>query len=214
MQAAQEALLKAQPGALSWPLVADPMPLRSVVVRTVGAVISSTTRAPRRLHRRHSSGAAKSPQLAFELRPLRISDDGEVLKPDGMLSEDEDAALRRTIAALVLNLRGIDPDLRESGLDVLSSLATRRCPSACLYSLCLIHPWPVNHLLLVMLHVQPGNQEACTRLFLSLLCISPCPVNDCLLDMLSILAIRGLHLLVSEPLLCQPLACQRWPAGQ
>lgn len=80
---------------------------------------------------------AKSPQLAFELRPLRISDDGELLKPDGMLSEDEDAALRRTIAALVLNLRGIDPDLRESGLDMLSSLATRRCASASLRCSCL-----------------------------------------------------------------------------
>ena len=81
-----------------------------------------------RLHRRQSTGATKSPHLAFELRPLRISDDGELLKPDGMLSEDEDAALRRTIAALVLNLRGIDPDLRESGLDVLCGLATRRYP--------------------------------------------------------------------------------------
>lgn len=98
----------------------------------IRAVALSTTCAPCRLHRRHSSGTAKSPQLAFELRPLRISDDGEVLKPDGMLSEDEDAALRRTIAALVLNLRGIDPDLRESGLDMLSSLATRRCAPACL----------------------------------------------------------------------------------
>ena len=93
-------------------------------------VISLTCKC--RLHRRHSSGTAKSPQLTFELRPLRISDDGELLKPDGMLSEDEDAALRRTIAALVLNLRGIDPDLRESGLNVLSSLATRRRASACL----------------------------------------------------------------------------------
>lgn len=64
--------------------------------------------------------------MAFELRPLRISDDGELLKPDGQLSEDEDIALRRTIAALVLNLRGIDPDLRESGLDVLCGLASRR----------------------------------------------------------------------------------------
>lgn len=46
-----------------------------------------------------------------------------------MLTEDEDAALRRTIAALVLNLRGIDPDLREQGLDVLCGLAARKCVS-------------------------------------------------------------------------------------
>ena len=55
-----------------------------------------------------------------------MSNDGELLKPDGELSEDEDIALRRTIAALVLNLRGIDPDLRESGLDMLCGLAARR----------------------------------------------------------------------------------------
>jgi len=89
-----------------------------------------------RLHRRQST---TSPHLAFELRPLRISDDGELLKPDGMLSEDDDAALRRTIAALVLNLRGIDPDLRESGLDVLCGLATRRCPSHISFFLQCVH---------------------------------------------------------------------------
>ncbi len=66
------------------------------------------------------------PHLAFELRPLRMSNDVELLKPDGELSEDEDITLRRTIAALVLNLRGIDPDLRESGLDMLCGLAARR----------------------------------------------------------------------------------------
>ena len=65
--------------------------------------------------------------LSQQLRPCHAT---KVLKPDGMLSEDEDAALRRTIAALVLNLRGIDPDLRESGLDVLSTLATRRSAPA------------------------------------------------------------------------------------
>ncbi len=51
---------------------------------------------------------------------------GEVLKADGQLSDDEDAALTRTIAALVLNLRGIDPEIRESGLDSLCRLALRR----------------------------------------------------------------------------------------
>lgn len=53
--------------------------------------------------------------------------DGEVLKADGQLSEDESAALTRTIAALVLNLRGIDPEIRESGLNMLCRLALRRC---------------------------------------------------------------------------------------
>ena len=106
-----------------------------------------------RLHRRHSSGTVKGPQLAFELRPLRVTDDGELLKPDGMLSEDEDTALRRTIAALVLNLRGIDPDLRESGLDMLSSLARRRSQSAS--SLCV---WPVRDCLL-RIPCGTGGQE-------------------------------------------------------
>ncbi len=79
-----------------------------------------------RLHRGHSSGHTSGPQLAIELKPLRISDDGELLKPDGMLTEDEDAALLCTIAALVLNLRGIDSDLREQGLEMLCGLASRR----------------------------------------------------------------------------------------
>ena len=79
-----------------------------------------------RLHRRQSPGLRARPHLAFELRPLRMSSDGELLKPDGELSEDEDIALTRTIAALVLNLRGIDPDLRESGLDMLCGLAARK----------------------------------------------------------------------------------------
>lgn len=79
-----------------------------------------------RLHRRQSPGVHNRPHLAFELRPLRMSNDVELLKPDGELSEDEDITLRRTIAALVLNLRGIDPDLRESGLDMLCGLAARR----------------------------------------------------------------------------------------
>lgn len=49
-----------------------------------------------------------------------------LLKADGQLSDDEDAAMRRSIAALVLNLRGIDPEIRESGLDALCILAMRR----------------------------------------------------------------------------------------
>ena len=89
-----------------------------------------------RLHRIWSSGHASGPQLVIELKPLRISDDGELLKPDGMLTEDEDAALRRTIAALVLNLRGIDPDLREQGLDVLCGLAARKCVSLRSLTIC------------------------------------------------------------------------------
>ena len=95
--------------------------------------------APCRLHGRQSSGLRGRPHLAFELRPLRISNDVELLKPDGELSEDEDIALRRTIAALVLNLRGIDPDLRESGLDMLCGLAARKwvtSPSLCRLNQC------------------------------------------------------------------------------
>lgn len=135
----------------------------------VVARLSCSTRPSRatcRLHRRHSSGTARSPQLAFELRPLRISDDGELLKPDGELSEDEDAALRRRIAALVLNLRGIDPDLRESGLDVLSSLATRRSPSlVCQYwpDYLLVTQAGVQKVPLELVRVVKGMLSVCTN---------------------------------------------------
>lgn len=111
------------------PHLQDQLYMRHVSAVPVCAVCCQLHVQHCRLHRRHSAGTTKGPQLAFELRPLRITDDGELLKPDGMLSQDEDAALRRTIAALVLNLRGIDPDLRESGLDMLSSLARRRSQS-------------------------------------------------------------------------------------
>ena len=69
----------------------------------------------------------KGPQFEVELRAVpAAAETGEVLKADGQLSDDEDAALKRTIAALVLNLRGIDPEIRESGLDMLCRLALRR----------------------------------------------------------------------------------------
>jgi hypothetical protein len=75
---------------------------------------------PRRLHCQPSR--AKGQPLEAEL----CSAPGEALKADGHLSEDEDAAMTRTIAGLVLNLRGIDPEIRQSGLDLLCTLAVRR----------------------------------------------------------------------------------------
>lgn len=70
----------------------------------------------------------KGPQFEVELRAVPVAaENGEVFKADGQLSDDEDAALTRTIAALVLNLRGIDAEIRESGLNMLCHLALRGC---------------------------------------------------------------------------------------
>ncbi|EIE19244.1 hypothetical protein COCSUDRAFT_83592 [Coccomyxa subellipsoidea C-169] len=66
----------------------------------------------------------KGPQFEVELRAVpAAAENGEVLKADGQLSDDEDAALTRTIAALVLNLRGIDPEIREDCKDKVREVA-------------------------------------------------------------------------------------------